>query len=84
MDRIEKCGTCQFYEKVNDGQSPGLCLRHAPVAVYMVRADMHRGKWPMTLSSEWCGDYKAIPPFLADGSCNCEACRRERAHQGKS
>lgn len=63
-ERKEKCETCRFWDEDGD-DADGICRRYAP------RPEMNeRGQdgdawetypaWPLTVSTDWCGEWQAI------------------------
>jgi hypothetical protein len=58
-ERADRCGTCRHWQdrqlrRIAGGEAQGDCHRHPP------RGDDGRHRyWPITLASDWCGEYKA-------------------------
>jgi hypothetical protein len=50
------CGACRFWERKKDVE--GECHCHCPEPGY---AGKKRARWPLTLASEWCGDFQPLP-----------------------
>lgn len=54
------CDDCCFWE-IRDGvpgDGYGFCRRHAPAAATVAKAAEYMARWPLTDSSEWCGEYR--------------------------
>ena len=63
--RVEKCGTCRFWDDTRELADEGVCRRHAPQATVTPDDDEHGfnlfPSWPLTLAAEWCGEYQPAP-----------------------
>jgi hypothetical protein len=64
---VQKCVTCQFYDRRNtersDGKGPswGQCRRFAPALHPVnVKSYMIEGVWPHTRDDDWCGEWKIL------------------------
>ena len=64
---MQKCVTCQFYDRRNsersDGKGPswGQCRRAAPALHPVnVKAYMIEGVWPHVRDDDWCGEWKVL------------------------
>ena len=65
---MQKCVTCQFYDRRNagpvDGKGPswGQCRRAAPMLHPVnVKSYMIEGVWPHVRDDDWCGEWKVLP-----------------------
>ena len=65
---MQKCVTCQFYDRRNsersDGKGPswGQCRRTAPALHPVnVKSYMIEGVWPHVRDDDWCGEWKIVP-----------------------
>lgn len=70
---MEKCVSCQFYDRKNsrptDGRATmwGQCRRAAPHLNPMnVRPYVVEGIWPLVRDDDWCGEWKLLPPEIAE------------------
>lgn len=56
MKRVDSCYTCRFWEGqgVRQRGPKGVCRRFPPV----VTSRSPDGRFPITLSSDWCGEWK--------------------------
>jgi len=55
MSDQETCDNCRFWAGHDDGDG-GDCRRNPPKAIENSR----RGVWPVTVCSEWCGEYQKV------------------------
>ncbi|PTM60819.1 hypothetical protein [Phreatobacter oligotrophus] len=53
----EMCGNCRNYL-----DSRGICRAHPPTA-----KDDGSARWPSVSRSDWCGEYKVVPPPVNQG-----------------
>lgn len=71
--RPGRCGTCRYWdqEEFVTPEDQGICRRHAPAAVAGDPDDPDRyeqfPRWPLTLASEWCGEWAAVPDAGVSG-----------------
>lgn len=57
---MERCNTCQYYDRQNKGQAVGQCRRQAPaLSPINVKAYMIEGVWPTVRDDDWCGEFRA-------------------------
>jgi len=59
--RKDNCETCRMWRVVREGDY-GQCRRHAPtpeVEAYIDDEPKQWSRWPITVSSEWCGEFEA-------------------------
>lgn len=49
------CESCRFWERTNE--CDGMCRRNSPFP----DTTSHEAYWPLTLSSDWCGDFQPHP-----------------------
>jgi hypothetical protein len=69
VGNVEKCLSCQFYDRRNtrptDGRASmwGQCRRH-PAHLNPLSAKSHHveGVWPLVRDDDWCGEWKASNP----------------------
>ena len=57
---IPACVDCYYWE-IRDGvpgDGYGFCRRHAPLAATVAKAAEYMARWPLTDSSEWCGEHR--------------------------
>lgn len=57
------CATCRFWDRGRDDFDT-ICRRHVPVAVIRKPDDPAISRypvWPLTISTEWCGEHEASP-----------------------
>jgi hypothetical protein len=61
------CRACRFW--VKDANQPvlGECRRHAPETVEWGKAFRARIAWPLTQSSDACGEAESVRPLAAKG-----------------
>ena len=71
---MQKCVTCQFYDRRNsersDGKGPswGQCRRAAPALHPVnVKAYMIEGVWPHVRDDDWCGEWTVSKRIRQDG-----------------
>jgi len=64
---VQKCVTCQFYDRRNSGPAEGKsaswgqCRRTAPMLHPVnVKSYMVEGVWPHVRDDDWCGEWKVI------------------------
>jgi len=64
---VQKCVTCQFYDRRNaersNGKEPswGQCRRTAPALHPVnVKSYMIEGVWPHVRDDDWCGEWKVM------------------------
>jgi hypothetical protein len=63
---VEKCVTCQYYDRRDavDAKGPtwGQCRRTAPMLHPVnVKSYMIEGVWPHVRDDDWCGEWKVVP-----------------------
>lgn len=51
-----ECRSCKFWHK--DYDDTGQCRRHCPTCIFDALAPDALSVWPMTASSDWCGEYQ--------------------------
>ena len=60
-----ECGDCRFWEvkdiAANAAGDRGLCRRHAPSAVAVIKGAEFEARWPSTDDFEWCGEHQPQP-----------------------
>jgi hypothetical protein len=64
---VEKCVTCQFYDRrssrPSDGRTTmwGQCRRHSPhLNPTTAKSYLVEGVWPLIRDDDWCGEWKAL------------------------
>ncbi|HEX6944773.1 MAG TPA: hypothetical protein VF196_01165 [Casimicrobiaceae bacterium] len=73
---MDRCVTCQFYDRQNRGgeksANAGQCRREAPsLSPINQKSYMIEGVWPTVRDDDWCGEWKALvrrvdPARIAD------------------
>ncbi len=57
---MDRCTTCQYYDRQNKGSGIGQCRREAPaLSPVNVKPYMIEGVWPTVRDDDWCGEWKA-------------------------
>jgi hypothetical protein len=57
---VERCTSCQYFDRQNKAQSVGQCRRQAPaLSPINVKAYMIEGVWPTVRDDDWCGEFRA-------------------------
>lgn len=56
----QRCGNCRFWDGQSRIYANGECLKNPPVIYFDDSEDglQHRGYFPETFESEWCGEWK--------------------------
>ena len=58
----ERCVYWVYYDSGYTHTDYGVCHRHAPPAVTVLKGEEFQAQWPTTAASEWCGEHRQRPP----------------------
>ena len=57
-----QCLNCRYWFGPDEGE--GECRFHAPQPMVERGSEWHQVSWPVTKSTDWCGEHRYLPPPL--------------------